>query len=457
MSTFDYDYFVIGAGSGGVRSARIAATLGARVGICEDDRLGGTCVNVGCVPKKLLVYGSTYGSDLEDAAGFGWTIGPRSFSWPALIAAKDAEIARLNTVYGRILRVAGVTVHQGRGVLIEPNTVQVGEQRFTAEHVLIATGGRPSLPDLPGVELGVTSDEVFSLPELPRRVVIVGGGYIAVEFAGIFRGFGVETSVVYRAGLPLRGFDADVRACLADEMGKRGIHMYPDTQLACLERADDGSIDVVFKDQSSIQADLVLFATGRVPNTAGMGLEECGVQLGPRGGVEVDGHWATSVPGVWAVGDVTDRVQLTPVALAEGMALARRLFGGIRQRVPYEIIPSAVFSQPAVASVGITEAEARARGAVRIYKSHFKPMKHTLSGRDERTFMKVVVDEGSDLVLGVHVVGPEAGEIIQGFAVAMTCGATKSQLDATLGIHPTAAEELVTMRTAEPEPEPTQP
>ena len=452
MPEYDYDYFVIGAGSGGVRSARIASSLGARVGICEDDRLGGTCVNVGCVPKKLLVYGSTFGSDLEDAAGFGWTVGKTTFSWPDLIAAKDAEIARLNAVYGRILRNAGVTIHDGRGVMVDPHTIRVGDQTFTAEHVLIATGGEAFVPPVEGAELGITSYEVFSLPELPPRVIIVGAGYIAVEFAGIFNGFGSETTMLYRGTLPLRGFDEDIRSCLSDEMQKRGVHMNPGTHLSRLERRPDGAIDVVLKDETVVTADCVLFATGRVPNTTGVGLEESGITLGPRGGVEVDASWATSVPGVWAVGDVIDQVQLTPVALAEGMALARRLFGGPPQQVSYENIPSAVFSQPNVGSVGLSEEAARARGPVRIYKSHFKPMKHTLSGRDERTFMKIIVDDTSDTVLGVHMVGPDAGEIIQGFAVAMTCGATKSQLDCTIGIHPTAAEELVTMRTPEPEP-----
>jgi len=446
-----YDYFVIGAGSGGVRSARIAAGLGARVGICEDNRMGGTCVNVGCVPKKLLVYASAFAGDFEDAAGFGWTVGERSFSWPDLIAAKDAEITRLNGIYRRILRTAGVTVHDGRGVLVDAHTVRVGDELITADHILVATGGRPWVPDIPGAEHGITSDEVFSLPEQPRRVVVIGSGYIGVEFAGIFHGMGSETTMIYRAGLPLRGFDEDVRACLAEEMDKRGITMLRDTHLSCMERRADGAIDVVLEDQEVVTADLVLFATGRVPNSAGMGLEDVGVELGPRGGIEVDGSYATSVPGIWAVGDVIDKVQLTPVALAEGMGLARRLFGGVRSRVPYEIIPTAVFSQPNVGTVGLSEADARARGAVRIYKSHFRPMKHTLSGRHERTFMKIVVDDASDVVLGVHMVGPDAGEIIQGFGVALTCGATKAQFDATIGIHPTAAEEFVTMRTPEPE------
>jgi glutathione reductase (NADPH) len=454
MSAFDYDLFVIGAGSGGVRAARIAATLGARVGICEDQRLGGTCVNVGCVPKKLLVYGASYAEHLQDAAGFGWQIGPSTFSWPALIAAKDAEISRLNEVYGRLLRTAGAHIHHGRGRLLDAHTVQVGDQGYTAEHVLIATGSRPLVPELPGKEHVRTSDAVFSLPELPGRVVIVGGGYIGVELAGIFNALGSHTTLLDRNGLPLRGFDDDVRSFLAIEMDKKGVHLRPDAHVLCVEQCAEGGYEVVLDAMESLRADLVLYATGRVPNTAGLGLEEVGVRLGPRGGVEVDEHYTTSVPSVHAVGDVIDKLKLTPVALAEGMVLARRLFGGPAQQVDYRYVPTAVFSQPQVGTVGLTEAEARRTcGPVRVFKSSFRPMKHSLSGRDEKTLMKLVVDAASDRVVGVHVVGPEAGEIVQGFAVALTCGATKAQLDATIGIHPTAAEELVTMRTPEPEPD----
>jgi len=449
---YDFDYYVIGAGSGGVRSARIAAALGAKVGICEDDRLGGTCVNVGCVPKKLMVYAAGYGDDLEDAAGFGWTVEPPRFDWAALIAAKDKEIARLNAVYGRLLRNVGVTLHRGRGVLVDAHTVRVGEELHTAQYILIATGGHPWTPNIPGVEHGVVSDAVFTLPDLPKRVVVIGSGYIGVEFAGIFNGLGSETHMIYRSPLPLRGFDEDIRGSLQEEMIKRGIHIFCNTHLDCLEQRADGAIDVVLEDQEIVTADLVLLATGRVPNTAGLGLEEVGIAVGERGGILVDDQYATSVPNVFAVGDVIDKVQLTPVALAEGMSLARRLFGGPNQTVSYEAIPTAVFSQPNVGTVGISEEEARRRGPVRIYRSHFRGMKHTLSGRDERTLMKLVVDADTDRVLGVHMVGPEAGEIIQGFAVAITCGATKAQFDATIGIHPTAAEEFVTMRTPEPEP-----
>lgn len=452
LPTNDYDYFVIGAGSGGVRSARVAAQLGARVGICEDDRLGGTCVNVGCVPKKLLVYGASYAEHLEDAAGFGWTVGPSEFSWPALIAAKDREITRLNQVYDRLLRSAGVDVLRGRGRLLDAHTVQVGDRTVTAEHLLVATGSRPFLPELPGKQHLRTSDAVFSLPELPRRVVIVGGGYIGVELAGIFAALGTHTTLIDRNSLPLRGFDDDVRAFLAAELEKKRVHLRPDAHVACVEARADGAYDVVLANLESLTADLVLYATGRVPNTAGLGLEAVGVQLGKRGGIVVDADYTSSVPSVHAVGDVTDRLMLTPVAINEGMALARRLFGGPAHTVDYRYVPTAVFSQPQVGTVGLSEAEARRQhGKLRIYRSSFRPMKATLSGRDEHTLMKLVVDDQSDRVLGVHVVGPEAGEIVQGFAVALTCGATKAQLDHTVGIHPTAAEELVTMRTPEPD------
>lgn len=449
--SYDYDYFVIGAGSGGVRSARIAGALGARVAICEDGRLGGTCVNVGCVPKKLLVYGSHFAHDFEDAAGFGWTVPPPTFDWSTLIANKDAEIERLNRVYDRILRAAGVEIVPGRGKLVGPNTVAVAEQTFTAEHILIATGGRPWIPDVAGAEHIAVSDDLFELPRLPRRIAVVGGGYIGVEFAGIFNALGSDVTLMYRSGLPLRGFDEDVRGFLAHEMEKAGIHLQPDSHIRCIDPVD-GGYALVLDHGDSIEVGLVVYATGRVPNTYGLGLEDVGVRFGPRGGVEVDEHYTTSVPSIHAVGDVIDKVALTPVALAEGMQLARRLFGGPETTVSYDNIPTAVFSQPNVGTVGLTEREARARGPVTIFKSSFKPMKHTLSGRDERSLMKLVVDKQTDRVLGLHVVGPDAGELVQGFAVALNAGATKAVFDATIGIHPTAAEELVTMRTPEPEP-----
>lgn len=448
-----YDFFVLGAGSGGVRAARIAASLGASVGICEESRLGGTCVNIGCVPKKLYVYAAGFADAFEDAAGFGWSVDAPSFDWSTLQRNKDKEIARLNTIYGRMLENAGVTIHRGRGVLTKPGTIRVGDETITADHVLIATGGSPWTPDVPGIQHAVISDAVFELEALPERALIVGGGYIAVEFAGIFERLGVDTTVAYRSGLPLRGFDEDVRACLADELKRRGIHLRPDLHVASLQREDSGCVEVMYEDGTLQTFDLVLYATGRRPNTDGLRLEAAGIALGDRGGIVVDDQFNTNVANHYAVGDVTDGIQLTPVALAQGMALARRLFGGPELAYDPDTVPSAVFSRPSVATVGLTERQARKRGPVLIFKSHFRPMKNTLSGRQERSFMKLVVCKESDKVLGVHVVGPEAGEIVQGFAVAMTCGATKAQLDRTIGIHPTAAEELVTLRTPEEESE----
>lgn len=448
-----YDFFVLGAGSGGVRAARIAASLGASVGICEESRLGGTCVNIGCVPKKLYVYAADFADAFEDAAGFGWSVDAPSFDWSTLQGNKDAEIARLNSIYGRLLENAGVTIHRGRGVLTKPGTIQVGDETITADHVLIATGGTPWTPDVPGIEHAVVSDAVFDLEELPGRALIVGGGYIGVEFAGIFERLGVETTVAYRSGLPLRGFDEDVRACLGEELSRRGVDLRPNLHVGSLERGDDGAIEVLFEDGSLETFDLVLYATGRRPNTAGLGLADVGIDVGDRGGVIVDEQFNTTLPNHYAVGDVIDDIQLTPVALAQGMALARRLFGGANVGYDGDTVPSAVFSRPSVGTVGLSEREARDRGPVLIFKSHFRPMKNTLSGRQERSFMKLVVCKETDKVLGVHVVGPEAGEIVQGFAVALTCGATKAQLDRTVGIHPTAAEELVTLRTPEEETE----
>jgi len=445
-NSFDFDLFVIGAGSGGVRAARMAAARGARVAVAECARLGGTCVNVGCVPKKLMVYASHFADAFADSAGFGWTVSERpSFSWPDLIAAKDREIERLNGVYRRLLDTSGVVIIESRARLVDRHTITVGEQRVTTDRVLVATGGRPFVPDVPGAELGVVSDDIFALPDLPPRIAIIGGGYIAVEFAGIFSGLGSHVSLVYRGPLFLRGFDDDVRATLAGEMVKRGIDLRFNTDVDRLE-AVDGGIRVISRDGSELEADLVLWATGRVPSSAGLGLEVLGVELGAGGEIVVDEYSQTTVPGIYAVGDCTDRIALTPVAIAEAMALVETLDG--RPTAPdHDKVPSAIFSQPPIGTVGLTEAEAR-RGCrnVLVYRSSFRPMQHALSGRDEHTMMKLVVDGDTGEVLGVHMVGPDAGEIIQGFAVALKCGATKAQLDATIGIHPTAAEEFVTMR-----------
>lgn len=447
MAEYDVDLFTIGAGSGGVRLSRMAAQMGARVACAEERHLGGTCVNVGCIPKKLLVYASHYYEDFEDARrGYGWSIEGERFDWALLIAKKDAEITRLNGVYGRLLREAGVELVERRARIVDPHTVEVDGRRITARHIAVATGGRPHVPDIPGIEHTITSDEVFRLAKLPRRVAILGGGFIAVEFAAIFHGLGVAVADLYRGPLFLRGFDDDLRRVLAEEMRKKGIDVRFDADVVRIERTASGICAHVY-DGTAVEADLVLNATGRTPLTEGLGLEEAGVELRPGGAIAVDAYSRTSVPSIWAIGDVTDRRNLTPVAIHEAMCLASTLFGDVPRAPVYENVPSAVFSQPSLGTVGLTEAEARERfEAIDVYRSRFRPLRHTLTGRDETTFVKLVVDRASDRVLGVHMVGSEAGEVIQGFAVALTCGATKAQFDATIGIHPTAAEELVTLR-----------
>jgi glutathione reductase (NADPH) len=447
MAKYDYDLLVIGAGSGGVRAARMSAGYGARVAIVEERYLGGTCVNVGCVPKKLLVYGAHVREELEDAAGFGWSVPPAAFDWPTLVRNKNAEIARLNGVYESLLTGAGVRIVDGHGVLADAHTVEVGPQRFTAERILVSTGSWPFKPDVPGAEHAITSNEAFYLERLPDRVLIGGGGYIAVEFAGILNGLGSRVTQLYRGPLFLRGFDDDARAFLAGEMRKKGIELRFNANFKRLEKLPGGAVRATLSDGSTLETDLVLCAMGRVPNTAGLGLAELGVKMSGRGALAVDEHYQTSVPSIYGLGDVIDRVQLTPVAIAEAMVLARHLFGGGAAPLNYANIPSTVFSQPSLGTVGLTEAQAAQQHRVQVFVSEFRPMKHTLSGRDERTLMKLVVDADSDRVLGCHMVGPEAGEIIQGLAIALTCGATKAQFDATVGIHPTAAEEWVTMCT----------
>ena len=453
MTKYDYDFFVIGGGSGGVRAARIAAGYGARVAVAEERYLGGTCVNVGCVPKKLLVYAAHFGEDFEDAAGFGWAVGQRHFDWSKLIANKNGEIKRLNGIYERMLGDAGVRLIEATARLADAHTVAVGDDRYTAAHILIATGGWPVVPRVPGAEHAVTSNEAFFLDSLPARVIIVGGGYIAVEFAGIFHGLGAETIQLYRGPLFLRGFDDDVRSTLAAEMKKKGVDVRFDSNVTKIEKAD-GALSVTLEDGSAVETNLVMYATGRAPNTKGLGLEEAGVALDAKGAVVVDDYSKTTVDNIYAVGDVTNRVNLTPVAIREGHLVAETLFNGNPTKTDHTNVPSAVFSQPSIGVVGLTEARARERyGEVDVYRSAFRPMKHTLSGRDEKTLMKLVVDRASDRVVGVHMVGPDAGEIIQGIGVAIKCGATKAQFDATIGIHPTSAEEFVTMRETAPEPE----
>jgi len=446
MPEYDLDLFVIGAGSGGVRASRVSAQLGARVAVAEERYLGGTCVNVGCIPKKLLVYAAHYSEDFEDAAAYGWDVEEPRFDWSTLIAHKDREIARLNGVYARLLDAAGVQRIEGRARIVDPHTVEVSSRRLTAANILVATGSWPKVPDVPGAELGITSNEAFHLGGLPERVLVVGGGYIAVEFAGVFHGLGAGVTQIYRGPLFLRGFDDDVRTTLADELRKRGIDLRFDRNVVRMERSGAGVV-ATLNDGSRIEVDCALLATGRWPLTADLGLEEVGVELDPKGAVVVDAYSRSSVPSIWAIGDATDRINLTPVAIHEGMALARTLFGGQPTRPDHENVPSAVFSQPPVGCVGLTEAQARERhGEVTIFRSRFRPLRHTLTGREEQTMMKLVVERSTDRVLGAHMVGPDAAEILQGIAIAVKMGATKADFDATIGIHPTAAEEFVTMR-----------
>ena len=446
MTQYDFDLFVLGAGSGGVRAARIAAGHGARVGICEESRVGGTCVIRGCVPKKLLVYASHFAEEFEDAAGYGWSVGSRQFSWPDLIANKDREIDRLNGVYLRLLENSGVELFEHRGSFAGPHEITVGSQRVTAAHILVATGGRPWVPDIPGAELAITSDEAFHLETLPRRIVIVGGGYIACEFAGIFNGLGSEVMQVHRGDEVLRGFDHEVRAFVGAEMSKKGVEFHFGRVPRQIDRTDDG-LRLLLDDGSSLLADQVMFATGRVPNVRNLGLASSGVEVHAGGWIRVDEYSRTNVGHIYAVGDVTERVNLTPVAIYEGHAFADTVFGGVERPVNHDFIPSAVFSQPPVGAVGFSEHDAHTHfGTLDIYGSEFRPMKHTLSGRDEKMLMKLIVASETQKVIGIHVVGPDAPEIVQGFAVAVKFGLTKQQFDQTIGIHPTAAEELVTLR-----------
>lgn len=451
MSDQELDLFVIGAGSGGVRAARMAAQRGAKVAVAEMSALGGTCVNLGCIPKKLYSYAAHFAEGFEEAHGYGWPVQAPAFDWELLKANRAAEIRRLNGVYEAVLEGAGAKLLRGRARVVSPNEVEVNGERHRARHILVATGGHPLMPDLPGAELGVSSNEMFDLPRFPQRLAVVGGGYIACEMASIFRGLGAQVTQVVRGARLLRGFDDDIAAFLAAEMGKKGVHIRLGTQLQRIERTGEG-LQLVLQGGEAIAVDTVLHATGRVPHTAELGLREAGVQLGSRGEVVVDAHYRSSVPSIFAVGDVTDRLQLTPVALAEAMVVVDRLFGDGRKSMDYEFVPTAVFTHPSIGTVGLTETQAReACGAVRTYQSEFRSLKHTLSGSSERTLMKLVVDDASDRVVGLHMVGADAGETVQGFAVAMRAGATKAVFDSTIGIHPTAAEEFVTMR------EPTRP
>ncbi|KFI22744.1 glutathione-disulfide reductase [Nitrosococcus oceani] len=446
MTSYDFDLFVIGAGSGGVRSARMAAGFGARVAIAEERYLGGTCVNVGCIPKKLLLYAAHFSEDFEDATGFGWTVGQRQFDWSTLIQNKNTEIQRLNKIYENLLGKAGVTLISGRARLETPHTVLVNNHRYTAERILVATGGWPVVPEFPGREHVITSNEAFFLDKLPERVAIVGGGYIAVEFASIFNGLGSNTTLLYRGPLFLRGFDDDLRQNLAQEMSKRGVKLCFNTQVAAVEKGGQG-LAIKCHDGKTLEVDALMYATGRAPNTLGLGLEDLGVELSWNGAVVVNDHYQSSIPSIYGIGDVTHRLNLTPVALAEAMVLTRILYGGGYSRLDYSNIPACIFSHPNVATVGLTEEQAGEHcGEINVYRSSFRPLKHTLSGRDERTMVKLIVEKTTDRVVGAHMLGPDAGEIIQGIAIAIKAGATKSTFDSTLGIHPTAAEEFVTLR-----------
>lgn len=446
----DFDLLVIGGGSGGVRAGRIAATHGAKVAVVEEYRFGGTCVIRGCVPKKLFVYASQFSEAFEDAAGFGWTVGETTFDWNKLIAAKDKEIARLEAIYEKNLKAAGVETIAARAVLDGPHAAVLSDgRRITAKHVLIATGAKPSLPtDLPGVDHVITSNEAFHLSEFPKRIVIAGGGYIAVEFAGVFAGLGAEVTLVYRGDKILRGFDEDLRDHLMAEYAAKGIRLVMNETFSRVEKTASG-LTVHFRGgHHAIEADQVMLAVGRKPNTAGLGLDKAGVRLDADGAIMVDAESRTTTPGVHAVGDVTNRVNLTPVAIREGHAFADTVFGGKHWTADHAIIPTAVFSEPEIGTVGLTEAQARASGrAVDVYRALFRPMKHTLSGRHTRMLMKLVVDGESDEVLGVHLCGPDSAEMIQMAGIAVKMGATKRDFDATMAVHPTAAEELVTMRT----------
>jgi glutathione reductase (NADPH) len=458
---FDTDLLVIGGGSGGVRAARMAATRGARVTLAEAGGtagLGGTCVNVGCIPKKLYSYAAHYAEAFEESHGFGWHGAAPALDWSRLKENRRNELARLNGVYQKLLAGSGVEVIYGHARLLDAHTAEIdggahgqrATRRLRARHVLVATGGRPQVPDFPGHEHVLTSNDMFDLDPFPARLLVIGGGYIACEFASIFNGLGSRVTQLYRGPQVLRGFDDDVRRFLGVELTKKGVDLRLNAGVAAIERTSTG-LRVTLHEGTSVEVDAVLAATGRVPNVERLGLEAAGVAQGQDGAVLVDGHYRTSVPSIFAVGDVTARMQLTPVALGEAMVVVDHLFGpatGAKPRtLDYEFIPTAVFTHPNVGTVGMTEAEARdALGAVLVYRSEFKALRHTLSGSSERTLMKLVVDAASDRVVGLHMVGAEAGEIVQGFAVAMKAGATKAVFDATIGIHPTAAEEFVTMR-----------
>jgi glutathione reductase (NADPH) len=445
--TYDFDLFVIGGGSGGVRAARISAGHGARVGVAEERFWGGTCVNVGCVPKKIMVNAAEYGMWAEDAAAFGWSFENHGHDWAKLAAARDKEVARLSGIYGKLLGGVGVTSFDARATFVDEHTLDVGGKRVTAEKILIATGGKAERLDIPGAELGLISDDLFTLKALPKRVIVIGGGYIALEFACLLRGLGAEVEVLYRASLPLRGFDEDIRAALVEAMTAQGITLTPDvTPLRITHMGDH--LMVALSNNFMRETDAVFFCTGRTPNTQGLGLEAAGVATTKHGAVIVDDDHRTNVPHIYALGDVIDRVNLTPMATATGHALADTLFGKNPRRASYENVPTAIFTSPPIGTVGLSEAEAAKRGPVDIYVTRFTPMRHTISGRAGRkTLMKLIVCQATQKILGAHMLGEDAAEIMQGIGIAVVMGATKQDFDRTIGIHPTAAEEFVTLRT----------
>ena len=444
--TYDYDFFVIGAGSGGVRAARMSASLGAKVAIAEERYLGGTCVNVGCIPKKLFVYGSHFSDDFEESAAYGWQVGDTEFEWSTLLENKNREISRLNGIYRNLLESPGVEIFETHAELIDAHTVRVADHQVTADKVLIATGSWPAVPDFPGREHVQTSNDAFFFETLPERVIVVGGGYIAVEFAGIYQGLGVDTTLLYRGPLFLRGFDDSIREFVRDQLIEKGVDVRFDAVVDKVKLTNDGKV-AYLSDGTNVVADEILYATGRRPLTSSCGLDHAGVHVDENGAVRVDSNYQTNVSNIYAIGDVIDRLQLTPVAIAEGMCIAYNLFAGESRQVSYEDIPTSVFCQPNIGTVGPTEAVARSKYTdLHVYESSFRPLKYTMSDNQERTYMKLLVDGDSDRVVATHMVGPEAGEIIQGLAVAIKAGATKADFDATIGIHPTAAEEFVTMR-----------
>lgn len=443
-----YDLIVIGGGSGGVRAARISAGHGAKVAICEEFRYGGTCVIRGCVPKKMMVYASHFHEDFQDSRHYGWTADIKGFDWTTLIKNKDQEIDRLNGIYENLLSNAGVEIMYGTASLQDANTVTIGDQTLSADKILIATGGTPFMPSIPGIEHAISSNEVFHLEQQPKSALVVGGGYIAVEFAGIFNGIGTDTSLIYRGPQILRGFDEDIRNHLSNEIVKKGIDLRLNNNVQSIELDTDNRKRVTLTDNSTLTVDCVLFATGRTPNTTDLGLKRAGVTLGKKNQILVNEHSQTNVSNIYAVGDVTDRIALTPVATMEGHAFADTVFGGNERIADHSNVPSAVFSQPPIGSVGLSESEAREKFThIDTYSSEFKILKHTLTENTERTLMKLIVDADSDKVVGAHMVGPDAAEIMQGIAIAIKAGATKAVFDSTVGIHPSTAEEFCTLRT----------